>query len=283
MPSVVLFSLLALALVGVALAFVLPTLMRARVRRQEASRAAVNADIYRRELDELQDEVARGELAAGEAQQARADLHRRLVDDSQPRPAATLVPRGRRAAVLLVAVGLPLVAAVVYLAVGRPDALTAEAELETAGDGDYVTRLQSHLSRQPRDGRGWVLLARAQADGGEFKEAAASFEKALTVSQKIAKDPGVLCEYADALGMTQGGQLAGRPAELVMHALALDPKHPMALEMAGSAAYADGRYAEAARYWKDLLGQLPAGSARREDLASAIARAERKAAVALPR
>ena len=283
MQSVVLFSLLALALVGVALAFVLPTLMRARLRRQDASRAAVNADIYRQEIDELQDEVARGELAAAEAQQARADLHRRLVDESQPQPAATLAPRGRRAAVLLVAVGLPLVAAVVYVAVGRPDALTAEAEPETAGEGDYVTRLQSHLSRQPRDGRGWVLLARAQADRSEFKEAAASFEKALTVSQKIAKDPGVLCEYADALGMTQGGQLVGRPTELVMHALALDPKHPMALEMAGSAAYADGRYAEAARYWKDLLGQLPAGSARREDLAAAIARAERKAAVTLPR
>jgi hypothetical protein len=29
-------------------------------------------------------------------------------------------------------------------------------------------------------------------------------------------DPAIWCEYADALGMTQGGRLEGRPRELVM-------------------------------------------------------------------
>ena len=78
---------------------------------------------------------------------------------------------------------------------------------------------------------------------------------------KVAKDPTVLIEYADALAMSQGGQLSGRPAAAIERALALNPKHPAALDMAGSPAYEEGRYADSARYWGELLALLPAGLA----------------------
>ena len=287
MSSVLLFVLIAVALVAVALAFVLPTLLKARARDDAASRATVNAEIYRQEVDELQQEVARGELPAGEAQSMRQEMHRRLLDDTREAGASpSSAPRARKVA-LFVAVALPVVAVVVYFTVGKPDALTedppAPAPVGEAAKGDYVEQLQSHLSRQPRDGRGWVLLARAQADRNEFKAAADAYQKALTVSEKVAKDPGVLCEYADALGMTQGGSLAGRPAELIAKALSINPAHPAALEMAGSVAYEEGRYADAARYWNALLADLTPGSERHRELSAAVARAERKSSVTLPR
>lgn len=285
MSAVLLFVLIAVALVAVALAFVLPTLLKTRARVDETSRANVNAEIYRQEVDELQREVARGELPPGEAQSMRQEMHRRLMDETRdsgaaPRP----VPRARAVAVF-VAVALPMVAVILYLTVGKPDALTEDppAPVGEAAKGDYIEQLQSHLSRQPRDGRGWVLLARAQADRNEFKAAADAYQKALTVSEKVAKDPGVLCEYADALGMTQGGRLAGRPTELIAKALSIDPAHPAALEMAGSVAYEEGRYADAVRYWKQLLADLAPGSDRHGELSEAVARAERKASVTLPR
>jgi cytochrome c-type biogenesis protein CcmH len=285
MSSVVLFSLIAVALVAAALVFVLPTLLKTRARDEETARATVNAEIYQQEVDELQQEVVRGELPPGEAQSMRQEMHRRLMDETRdsgatPRP----VPRARAVA-LFVAVALPVVAVVLYFTVGKPDALTDEppAPVGEAAKGDYIEQLQSHLSRQPRDGRGWVLLARAQADRNEFKSAADAYEKALTVSEKVAKDPGVLCEYADALGMTQGGRLAGRPAELIAKALSIDPAHPAALEMAGSVAYEEGRYPDAVRYWKQLLADLTPGSDRHRELSEAVARAERKASVTLPR
>jgi cytochrome c-type biogenesis protein CcmH len=78
------------------------------------------------------------------------------------------------------------------------------------------------------------------------------------------------------------GSLAGRPLELIQQALAIDPAHPVALEMAGSAAYEERHYAEAARYWKVLLAQLAPTSERHAELAAAIERAERRAAVSLP-
>jgi len=63
----------------------------------------------------------------------------------------------------------------------------------------------------------------------------------------------------------------------VQRALALDPAHPKALEMAGSAAFEQRDYAGALRYWQALLALLPQGSRGQRELAAAIARTERLA------
>jgi cytochrome c-type biogenesis protein CcmH len=283
MPSVLLFTLIALALVGVALAFLLPTLLRTRVQRQDRVRAAISSEIFRQELEELDGEAARGEIPAEDAQSAREEMRRRLVDQTRAQAPGEAPRRHARLVALVIALAIPLVAALLYLAVGKPEAMDEQPAPDAVAEGDYVARLQTHLARQPRDGRGWVLLARAQVERNEFKAATDAYQKALTVSEKIAKDPGVLCEYADALGMAQGGRLAGKPAELVAQALSINPKHPAALEMAGSAAYEEGRYGDAARYWKELLSGLTPGGERHAELSAAVARAERKAAVSLPR
>jgi len=154
---------------------------------------------------------------------------------------------------------------------------------ERAGDAAPAARsrtdLARHLERAPGDGRGWVLLARMDFGADRFADAATAYERALATGDKVARDPAIWCEYADALGMAQGGSLAGRPRELVMRALALQPTHPRALEMAGGAAFDAGEYASAIRYWGDLLSQLPPGSRERALLEAAIRRADERAAL----
>ncbi len=162
-------------------------------------------------------------------------------------------------------------------------ASAAETSGGTADAGtDEVRRLRTHLERQPRDARAWVIFARLQAEAGQFAQAAQAYEKALALPSKVAADAAVWCEFADALGMAQGGTLAGRPRQLIERALALNPNHPQALEMAGSAEYEQGNYAAALRFWRPLLAILEPGSQARAELAAAIARAERLAAVTLP-
>jgi cytochrome c-type biogenesis protein CcmH len=138
--------------------------------------------------------------------------------------------------------------------------------------------LVRHLARNPRDGRAWVLLARRDFADERFSDAASAYEKALAASTKVAADPAIWCEYADALGMTQGGRLEGRPRELVMKALAMNAAHPKALEMAGSAAFEQKEYASAVSYWRQLFAQLPSRSAPHRELAAAIAQAEQRMA-----
>ena len=145
-----------------------------------------------------------------------------------------------------------------------------------------MRRLSAHLEKQPRDARAWVILARLQAEMDRFEAAAQAYEKALALQSKVANDPAVWCEYADALGMTQGGKLDGKPRELIDRALALNPNHPKALEMAGSSEYERGDFAAALRYWRPLLAAQQPGSQAYAELAAAISRTERLAATTLP-
>lgn len=190
---------------------------------------------------------------------------------------------------LALALLVPLLGLALYLRAGSPDTPGAEVQAQppaaaavdagAGGDGD-VRRLSAHLERRPRDARAWVILARLQADRDRFEQAAQAYDKALAVSSKVAADPAVWCEYADALGMAQGGSLAGRPREFIDRALTLNPNHPKALEMAGSSEYERGDYAAALRFWRPLLAAQDPGSRTHAELAAAIARTERLAAVA---
>jgi cytochrome c-type biogenesis protein CcmH len=169
---------------------------------------------------------------------------------------------------------------VLFLPHGEPTTTPAPATV-TGGADDAATpraQLVAQVERAKRDGRAWVLLARLDFAADRYADAATEFAQALEVSKQVAGDPSVWCEYADALGMAQGGSLAGKPGELIMHALTLDPNNAKALEMAGSAAFEQNNPAAAAGYWRQLLAQLPPRSQERQELAIAVARAEELAA-----
>lgn len=142
--------------------------------------------------------------------------------------------------------------------------------------------LRELAQRHPNDGRIWALLAYAEFEADAYAASASAFERAVATSTKVARDPGVLCDWADALGMAQDGKLAGRPRELISQALTLKPEHPKALEMAGSAAFEAREFDLAARYWKQLITLMPENGEQQRAVKDAIQRAERLAATSLP-
>jgi cytochrome c-type biogenesis protein CcmH len=182
---------------------------------------------------------------------------------------------------IALAIALPLLAFALARALSSSD-LDADVPAPDAAGGNYRAQLVAHLSNMPRDARAWVALARLDMNEDRFADAAQHYAQAIDVSAKVARDPGVLCEYADALGMAQGGRLEGQPATTIERALVLDPAHSKALEMAGSVAYERGDYRTAARHWRTLLDQFPAGTPAHVELVAAIERAEKLAATTLP-
>jgi len=150
-----------------------------------------------------------------------------------------------------------------------------------AGASDY-SELEQHLKRQPRDGRALVFKARLDAEAERFDLAAQGYAQALRVAPRVARDPGIWVEYAEALGLAQGGSLIGEPEQLLQRALDLDARHAQALDLAGSAAWERRHYAQAAALWQRLVAQTPAGSERHAALIKAIGRAEMLAKVSLP-
>jgi len=281
MSDALLFWLLAAAMAALAVVFALPGRLARRAPPARGRRTEMNAAIYRSELADLARERAEGRLTEPQHARAREEIERRLLSDVAGERADPPTAGPPRATPYVMAIALPALAFGLYAVFGNPLAIEegpAAAAVNAGNPPSLPVRrdeLMRHLARNPRDGRGWVLLARTNFETDRFADAAASYERALATSAKIAADAGVWCEYADALGMAQGGTLAGRPRELVLRALTLDPAHPKALEMAGSAAYEQQDFAAAAQYWQQLLAQLPASSVRHRELAAAIARAER--------
>ena len=140
-----------------------------------------------------------------------------------------------------------------------------------------VDALAARLKSNPDDLAGWVRLARAYKVQGRLAEAEEAFAKA---GKLVDTDPDLLTQYADLLAM-RTNSLEGRPLALVNKALALNPKHPTALMLAGTAAYRRTDYAQAVGYWETVLSVLPPGSADVRQVEAEIADARAKGGLGL--
>ena len=142
-----------------------------------------------------------------------------------------------------------------------------------------VERLAERLKSNPDDLEGWARLARAYKVQGKLPQSEDAYKKA---GKLVDTNPDLLTQYADVLAMRAGNSLEGRPLELVNKALKLEPKHPMALMMAGTAAYKRASYSEAISYWERVLAVLPKGSAEAQQVQSEIASARAKGGLSKP-
>lgn len=135
-----------------------------------------------------------------------------------------------------------------------------------------VDRLAARLKDNPDDLAGWARLARAYKVQGRMDDAANAYAK---TGKLLDSDADLLTQYADLLA-TRANSLQGKPSEMVNKALAIAPKHPMALMMAGQAAYQIGNYAGAIGHWQNALTVLPANSPDIEPIKAEIADAKLK-------
>ena len=225
----------------------------------------------RGQLQTLKQRHASGELDEAQWHAARAPLERRLADllvEGAALPAAVpSEPRPSRAMALGVSLAVLAIAVVGYAITGEPRALDPAARAAAPAEGsggvtreqivDMVERLAQRMKEQPDDAEGWTMLGRSYMVLEQPREAQAAFERA---RQLRPREASAVADLADAVAVNQGRKLAGEPARLVAEALALDPNHPKALALAGTAAFEVGDYATAVRHWEKLAAVEPADS-----------------------
>lgn len=273
------FVLIAVVMAVAAVVWVLPPLLRRRSADGGVARAASNLAVYRDQLGELDADLRSGTLSAAQYEQAKLEIERRVLDEASGE--GTLAPRvsgnGRWTAAVL-ATAIPLCAASLYWLLGNPHALSPQQAGVGAGEHQVtaqqieamVTKLAARLEQNPDDANGWAILARSYMAMQRFPEAIAAFEKAAAVTKD---DANLLADYADALAVSAGRKLEGRPLELIMRALKLDPNHWKALALAGTAAFERKDYKAAVSYWEKLVQGLPPDSELRGSLTASIAEA----------
>jgi len=269
-----LFLLIAAGMAAVALAWVLPVLLRRRDTAVVVQPRASNLGILKDQLAELDQDVAAGTLPQAQYQQAREDLERRAYEESrEPAMPVPVQPAPVRGTAIVLAALLPICAAALYWQFGTPEGLAPAAEVHGGSKVTpqeveaMVAKLAARMQQSPDDGNGWALLARSYLVMQRHADAVAAYERAVAL---IKDDADLLADYADALAMTQGRRIEGKPLKVVERALKIDPLQWKALAMAGSAAFERKDFKTAVAYWEKLQSRAEPGSDFAREVAANI-------------
>ncbi|MBS0343281.1 MAG: c-type cytochrome biogenesis protein CcmI [Proteobacteria bacterium] len=285
------FWLGAALLVVLCMAVLLRPLLRGAAPVRDAD-AVPASEVYRDQVHELDGDLRRGTLDAGQRHAAQDELGRRLLDDGPAAPSAdggASQGKGARRspalAALLLAV-VPSAAILLYLQLGNPLALWRSGDMGPMGKEDMghelsnaqveglVNQLAQRLRAQPDDAQGWYMLGRSYAALERPADAAAAYAKAV----ELVPDEAMLrADYADVLASVNGGSLRGPAQAQIDRALALDPDQPKALALAASAAMERGDKAQAVAHWEHLYRLLPPQSQTAARVAASLAEARGEA------
>ena len=206
-------------LVAVALAALLRPLVRGAAERGDEGDTVVA--VFRRELANIAAELAQGRLTADEAEEARAEVTRRMLAaaDKEGRD-ASLTPRRpaetswRVGAAVAIAAVVPAAALAIYSAVGAPGAIApaqAVAKSGNAGPRDRAElaaaaeQLKARLQNEPGHAEGWVLLGRTFTSLGRFADARDAYTHAIALAPN---EPRLHAELGEVLVFVAGGTVS---------------------------------------------------------------------------
>ncbi|MGR3485988.1 MAG: c-type cytochrome biogenesis protein CcmI [Paracoccaceae bacterium] len=235
----------------VAVTMALPLL---RGRGDGGVAATPDRDLYRAQLDEIERDLARGTLDAGQAEAARTEVARRLLAADRAGPDRTgEAPRAASwiAALSIAALsagglwaydrlGAPgyadmpraeRLAASAAARANRPDQATAEAAqaalspprpLPEGEDGELIAQLRAIVPERPDDLQGWRLLAFHEARLGDMAAARAAQDRVAQLSGEDAEAVRLL----DVTVAAAGGYVSPLAEALARARLAQDRADP---------------------------------------------------------
>lgn len=247
-----------------------------------ALRSGGDIAIYRDQLNELERDVAVGLIQEGEAEAARVEISRRLLnaaDTVETLAAAPPSQRGwRKLAVTLTSIALLTVGSVgLYVRLGSPELASAtESSERTAGPQApavtaLIAKVESYLQKNPRDGRGWETLAPVYMQIGRYTDSANAWRNSIALLGETADRQANLGE---ALAAEANGIITSEAKSAFVRAVILNKKSVSARYYLGTAAEQDGRPDEAAKIWRELIADAPTSAHWVADVRAALARVE---------
>jgi len=260
------FWILAAAMVAIALVFLFRPL-RLDSNKSDVDRTAQNIAITKERLNELKLEFEQNTINEEEYRKTREELEQALLNDvEQPvseeikQTASASNNRITRFALMFT---VPALAVSLYAYLGRAELIdgarqqvAAPASNRAAKLGtieEMVEKLATKMKDNPDNAEGWFMLGRSYMSLKKYKEAVDALEK---TNQLVPNNPVIMLQYADALTMLRGGQIRGKPFELIKRAVEIKPDDPTGLWLLGMGYEEQGEYQKAISYWNLLLPLL---------------------------
>lgn len=260
---------------GASLAVLLPLTRQTRARDD----ASHDLEVYRDQLGEVDRDAARGLIAAADAEQARAEIARRIIrldaeNAREPKKASQLGPR---LVGMIGVLAVPLLSWGVYTAIGSPTVpsqpLSARLSQKPADSSvdELIARAEAHLVANPSDGRGWDVLAPVYLRIGRANDAVTAYRNAIRIlGSTTARQAGL----GEAIAASAGGIVTSDARLAFEAALKLEPADAKARYFLALALAQEGKISDAAAAWRLLAASLPADSPWRAATEQAIAQAE---------
>jgi len=238
--------------------------------------------VYRDQLEEVERDHADGRIGHDEFEAARVEVSRRLLSAASaagPETSET-APRARRRIAALVAaiVVIPSIAGTLYAQLGSPDLPGEPIASRDSKDGQatsiaaLIVKIETHLEENPKDGRGWEVLAPVYMKLERYDDAVKARRNALNLLGETAERQ---VDLGEALTSAAGGVVTVDAKAAFERAAALAADNFKAMFYLGLAAQQDGNDAEAARIWRDLIAKSPADAPWLTVVRQSLARVER--------
>jgi cytochrome c-type biogenesis protein CcmH len=232
-------------------------------RKASTMRSGSDLAVYRDQLDEIKRDHATGRIGDSEAEAAQVEVSRRLlaaadaeaaVRDTAPTPSSRL-----RAVAIAALVVVSFGSALTYLSLGSPTlpgqplaSREKNQSIET-----MIAQVETHLARNPNDGRGWEVIAPIYLRLGRVDDAIKARRKVLAFSGESSERQSGLGE---ALVAASDGKVTPEAKKAFERAAELDAGNVKARYFLGVAAEQDGRPAAAAEIWRAMLAAAPANA-----------------------
>src|SRR6202035_1042448 len=169
--------------------------------------------------------------------------------------------------------------AVTYLSLGSPNLVPVSMNTESGGQRlpegieQTVAEVEKYLEANPRNGRGWELLAPVYLRLGRFDDAVTARRNALEI---FGPDAARLGDLGEAIIMASNGTVTPEAKGLFERANAADPDDVMAQYYLGLSAKQEGRRDEAVKRWTALVSGAREGAEWLPLVKNAIARVDEK-------
>lgn len=281
-----LFWIIAAALVAViALLFAL-ALWRGREDEDMAPAAAYDVQVYRDQLRDLERDVERGVTSREEADRAKLEISRRMLEADRKAQAGSDLGRAPKGATIAIVLGGAVIFGGAFWLYGRVgaegygdlpiaqrfaqadklyDSRPTQAEAEKMAkaraadqprpDPKFVAlmeKLREAVAKNPNDPTGLQLLARNEATLGNFDAAWKAQQRLVAVKgdNATAED---YAELGELMAVAAGGLITPEAEKVFAAALKKDPKNGLSLYYVGLMMAQNGRGDRAFRIWDNLL------------------------------
>jgi len=232
-------------------------------------RSGSDVAVYRDQLEEIDRDEAASLIGGVEAEAARVEVSRHLIAAAEiakagnAAAAPVLARRSRQATIAAAIILLPLGAGLTYLSLGSPNLAPVSMNAEAAGQRlperieQTVAEVERYLEANPKNGRGWELLAPVYLRLGRFDDAVRALRNALEI---FGADAARLGDLGEAIVMASNGVVTPEAKDLFQRSEAADPEDVMAQYYLGLSAKQAGHRDEALKRWNNLVSSAREGA-----------------------